>query len=388
MNSRHLLLAVVVFMGVELAYAQNVNVRPKTGLPGPFYATGPAGILDPDDDWDVTPITGLEGPFDARGRDGKPNTADVFDGVRNSPDARGPDKIPGTKDDLPVYIWGTGGGKGGCFNDDEPNCAGARGAKSAKWSVTQVVDAGNCKVHSTLTNESDDTDPQCPQPGCISAWSSPRLPKLQEAVEAKLPIGPGESVGPIADGPDPPPPPCFITQVNHNMKWNPVTPLALLLNFDGAQNIGMINSEDNSLWHYDGRQGSHLLPGGGNLGPLVPPGKGSNLQDVTFNNEGDPLLLEPGRVRRVDKFGSVSAYGNTEDHLTQAQRMACLSNGDLAVTDASGSCVKIFDSEGTYRRALAGPLMTNPILVADNPTTPYFLGIIYNSTQKRHPCLL
>ena len=90
MNSRHLLLAVVVFMGVELGYAQKADVSPRTGLEGPFDATGPEGMPDPDDFWDVVPITGLEGPFDARGKDGKPNTADDFDGVNNSPDARGP----------------------------------------------------------------------------------------------------------------------------------------------------------------------------------------------------------------------------------------------------------------------------------------------------------
>ena len=152
MNSQHFVFAVVVFMGVELAHSQGFNITPTSGRRGPFNATGP---------------------------NGKPGDADDYDGTPE-PDLRGPDGEPGTKDDWIVYFWGTEEGSAGCFTNDEVNCAGATGSKSAKWSLEQVFDFGNCVVRSTLTNTTDEPDPRCPNPGCIFSWSSPGLPNLEK----------------------------------------------------------------------------------------------------------------------------------------------------------------------------------------------------------------
>ena len=207
-------------------------------------------------------------PSTPRDRTGNPGDADDYDGTPE-PDLRGPDGEPGTKDDWIVYFWGTEEGSAGCFTNDEVNCAGATGSKSAKWSLEQVFDFGNCVVRSTLTNTTDEPDPRCPNPGCIFSWSSPGLPNLEKNVLAAIaekPIGPGESVGAIQDGPGITP--CSLLSVNYDMQWNPGLPSSQPAN-NLAAIADVVLVDGNSLKLFDGIVESLVGPGGGFVKVLV-----------------------------------------------------------------------------------------------------------------------
>lgn len=189
------------------AGAQTFDRRPRVGL------LGGAGI----------------GPA---GRDRECDTSDDYDGIHNSPDLRGPDHRCGTGDDLRIYFWGTahGRGRGGCFTNGQLNCAGFAGAKSAEWSLTQLVDHRNCWITSTLVNTSDG-EPGCPGHGCIRAWSSPGLPKLEEEVRKALDLPPGVPVT-AKDGPGPGKR-CTLVTARYNMGWNPDTDFQPVVTFGG-----------------------------------------------------------------------------------------------------------------------------------------------------------
>ncbi len=188
-------------------------------------------------DWDTRPSTGEGGPYDGSGPDGVPGNADDFDGVNNTPDLTGPDGQPGTADDLQIYIFGTASGNAGCFTNNQTNCAGAAGAKSAEWSIRQVPDLDNCLIETTLTNTSDG-EPGCPEVGCITAeWHSPGLPNLEAAVRAALDIPPMASVSAV-DGPGPGAS-CRLGRTTYRMGWNPDTDNEPVIELSTESRLGL-----------------------------------------------------------------------------------------------------------------------------------------------------
>jgi len=180
------------------------------------------------------PFAGLlgGGKIGPEGVDRECDTDDDFDGFHNSPDLRGADGECGTRDDLSIYFWGTarGAGRAGCFTNQQVNCAGDAGAKSAEWSLTQVVDLPNCWITSTLVNTSNG-EPACPGRGCIHEWSSPKLPNLQAAVRATLDLAPGIPVTAV-DGPGPGAR-CNLIIARYRTGWNPDTDLQPVASLGG-----------------------------------------------------------------------------------------------------------------------------------------------------------
>lgn len=136
------------------------------------------------------------------GRDGKcgdeddpndPLTWDNWDGIHNRPgrDLRGDDRCDTKRDNELFCVYGTGelGGQHGCFTNNEANCVGEAGDKSAEWDIEGHYRDHGCLVDITVTNTSSPrAAPPKDQPyrGCIYKWSSPGALELQKAMREKI----------------------------------------------------------------------------------------------------------------------------------------------------------------------------------------------------------